>query len=55
VYAASTPSPCQGLTGAVPNPRVACTAVTGAVTDGPRILMLTTFDFDEYVYEAPPP
>jgi len=34
---------------------VACTAVTGAVTDGPRILMMTTFDFDEYVYEAPPP
>jgi DNA-binding NarL/FixJ family response regulator len=27
-------------------------AVTGAVTDGPRILMLTTFDLDEYVYDA---
>jgi DNA-binding NarL/FixJ family response regulator len=21
--------------------------------DGPRVLMLTTFDLDEYVYEAP--
>ena len=27
-------------------------AVAGAVTDGPRILMLTTFDLDEYVYDA---
>ena len=27
-------------------------AVAGAVTNGPRILMLTTFDLDEYVYDA---
>ena len=32
----------------------ATSRITGAVTDGdgPRILMLTTFDLDEYVYDA---
>jgi DNA-binding NarL/FixJ family response regulator len=41
-----------GVCGAEPAMRAASEAAGGGVPPGPKVLILTTFDLDEYVYEA---